>query len=112
MGKSRFIWEQIMDDPDIYRISEVGSRQNCYLVASKGEMLVIDPRSKEMLRSVRRLSRSFNVQRGMYRIFLTGIPDEGLMGACDACGFCMSGEMYSVLRMKPDTILAGLKLRM
>ena len=35
-----------------------------------------------------------------------------LMGACDDCGFSMAGEMYSVLRMKPDTILAGLQLRM
>lgn len=31
---------------------------------------------------------------------------------CDDCGFCMAGEMYSVLRFKPDTILAGLKLRL
>ena len=35
-----------------------------------------------------------------------------IMGACDDCGFSMAGEMYSVLRMKPDTILAGLRLRM
>jgi MoaA/NifB/PqqE/SkfB family radical SAM enzyme len=35
-----------------------------------------------------------------------------VLGVCDDCGFCMSGEMYSVLRMKPDTILAGLNLRM
>lgn len=35
-----------------------------------------------------------------------------VLGACDDCGFSMAGEMYSVLRMKPDTILAGLRLRM
>lgn len=35
-----------------------------------------------------------------------------LLGACDDCGFCMSGEMYSVLRLKPDTIFAGMSLRM
>lgn len=33
-------------------------------------------------------------------------------GACDYCGFCMAGEMRSVMTFKPDTILAGLKLRM
>lgn len=33
-------------------------------------------------------------------------------GACDYCGFCMAGEMRSVMTLKPDTILAGLKLRM
>jgi hypothetical protein len=30
---------------------------------------------------------------------------------CDQCGFCMSGEMASVFSFKPDTIFAGLKLR-
>lgn len=33
-------------------------------------------------------------------------------GICDQCGFCMSGEMASVMKLKPDTILAGMKLRM
>lgn len=33
-------------------------------------------------------------------------------GVCDECGFCMAGEMHSVLSLKPDTILAGLKLRL
>lgn len=32
-------------------------------------------------------------------------------GVCDRCGFCMAGEMNSVFRLKPDTILAGLSLR-
>jgi len=32
-------------------------------------------------------------------------------GVCDRCGFCMAGEMHSVMTMKPDTIFAGLKLR-
>jgi MoaA/NifB/PqqE/SkfB family radical SAM enzyme len=30
---------------------------------------------------------------------------------CTQCGFCMSGEMASVFSFRPDTILAGLKLR-
>lgn len=34
------------------------------------------------------------------------------LGVCDRCGFCMAGEMNSVMQLKFDTILAGLKLRM
>lgn len=30
---------------------------------------------------------------------------------CDKCGFCMAGEMASVFSFRPDTIFAGLKLR-
>lgn len=30
---------------------------------------------------------------------------------CDNCGFCMAGEMASVFSFRPDTIFAGLKLR-
>ena len=33
-------------------------------------------------------------------------------GICDECGFSMAGEMTSVMKLRPDTILAGLKLRM
>ena len=31
---------------------------------------------------------------------------------CRVCGFCMAGEMSSVWSFRPDTILAGFKLRM
>jgi MoaA/NifB/PqqE/SkfB family radical SAM enzyme len=31
---------------------------------------------------------------------------------CDRCGLSMAGEMHSVFSLKPDTILAGMKLRM
>lgn len=34
------------------------------------------------------------------------------LGLCDKCGYCMAGEMHSVMTLKPDTIVAGLKLRM
>ncbi|MDR2622114.1 MAG: radical SAM protein [Dysgonamonadaceae bacterium] len=34
-----------------------------------------------------------------------------IAGICDRCGFSMAGEMYSVMHLKPDTILAGMKLR-
>ncbi|GHV67549.1 hypothetical protein FACS1894199_13250 [Bacteroidia bacterium] len=33
-------------------------------------------------------------------------------GICDQCGLSMSGEMKSILSFKPDTIFAGMKLRM
>lgn len=32
-------------------------------------------------------------------------------GICQHCGFSMAGEMNAVFNMKPDTILAGVKLR-
>ena len=38
-------------------------------------------------------------------------PGETL-GICDDCGFCMAGEMYSVMHLKPDTLLAGMDLRL
>ncbi|MBO5932171.1 MAG: radical SAM protein, partial [Bacteroidaceae bacterium] len=33
-------------------------------------------------------------------------------GVCDQCGFCMAGEMNSVFNFHPDTIFAGLSLRL
>jgi MoaA/NifB/PqqE/SkfB family radical SAM enzyme len=33
-------------------------------------------------------------------------------GMCSECGLCMSGEMNSLMNLAPDTIFAGLKLRM
>jgi MoaA/NifB/PqqE/SkfB family radical SAM enzyme len=33
-------------------------------------------------------------------------------GMCDSCGLSMAGEMRSVFNLKPDTIFAGIKLRM
>jgi MoaA/NifB/PqqE/SkfB family radical SAM enzyme len=32
-------------------------------------------------------------------------------GVCDRCGLSMSGEMCSVFNLKPDTLFAGMKLR-
>jgi MoaA/NifB/PqqE/SkfB family radical SAM enzyme len=32
-------------------------------------------------------------------------------GLCERCGFCMAGEMAAVMTLKPETLLAGLKLR-
>jgi MoaA/NifB/PqqE/SkfB family radical SAM enzyme len=32
-------------------------------------------------------------------------------GLCDECGYAMAGEMYSVMKLKLSTILAGLKMR-
>jgi len=43
----------------------------------------------------------------------TKLPDCGgtALGLCEQCGYCMAGEMNSVMNLCPDTILAGLKLR-
>ncbi|MDR1371508.1 MAG: radical SAM protein [Dysgonamonadaceae bacterium] len=38
--------------------------------------------------------------------------DGDSKGLCDSCGFCMAGEMHSVMALKPDTLFAGMKLRM
>jgi MoaA/NifB/PqqE/SkfB family radical SAM enzyme len=35
-----------------------------------------------------------------------------LLGLCNKCGFSMSGEMHSLMNINPDTIFAGLKLRL
>lgn len=37
-------------------------------------------------------------------------PGE-IFGICDKCGFCMAGEERAVVDLAPDTILAGLNLR-
>ncbi|MCL2391342.1 MAG: radical SAM protein [Oscillospiraceae bacterium] len=41
---------------------------------------------------------------------LDGCPGK-MLSVCDDCGFCMAGETYCVLRLKPDTIISALKLR-
>lgn len=49
-------------------------------------------------------------------VFSDGTKTPMCMGykydVCDKCGFCMGGEMAAVFSFKPDTILAGLDLRM
>ena len=49
-------------------------------------------------------------------IFSDGSRSPKCMGythhVCDRCGFSMGGEMYAIAHLKPDTILAGLSLRM
>jgi len=37
-----------------------------------------------------------------------GVPES----ICENCGFSMSGEMNAVMSLKPDTVFAGLRLRM
>ena len=32
-------------------------------------------------------------------------------GVCDKCGFCMAGEERAIMNLKPDTVLAGMNLR-
>lgn len=50
---------------------------------------------------------SFILMDGQY---LNECPGKTL-NICDKCGFCMSGEMHSLMRFKPDTILSGMRLR-
>ena len=49
-------------------------------------------------------------------IFSDGSRDPMCMGnkfdVCDKCGFCMGGEMNAMMRLCPDTIIAGLRLRL
>jgi len=33
------------------------------------------------------------------------------LGICRKCGFCMAGEESAIVELRPDTVLAGLKLR-
>lgn len=33
-------------------------------------------------------------------------------GICADCGFCMSGEMKAVMQLRPDTLFAGIRLRL
>ncbi|MDR0680622.1 MAG: radical SAM protein [Dysgonamonadaceae bacterium] len=35
-----------------------------------------------------------------------------IAGICDRCGFSMAGEMNAVFNLKPDTLFAGMKLRL
>ncbi|MDR0960981.1 MAG: radical SAM protein [Mediterranea sp.] len=44
----------------------------------------------------------------------TRLPEcpGSIAGVCDQCGFGMAGEMHSVFTLRPDTIMAGMKLRM
>lgn len=34
------------------------------------------------------------------------------LGICDDCGFSMAGEMHSLMHLKPDTALSGMRLRL
>jgi len=37
--------------------------------------------------------------------------DGDSLGLCNKCGFCMAGEMHAIMSLKPDTLFAGMKLR-
>lgn len=54
--------------------------------------------------------RSFCV--GLKPTLLQGYTRYVPSDLCNHCGFCMAGEMASVFNFCPDTLLAGLKLRM
>jgi MoaA/NifB/PqqE/SkfB family radical SAM enzyme len=43
-------------------------------------------------------------------LYLDECPGKTL-DICSNCGFCMAGEMHSLMHFKPDTVLSGMKLR-
>lgn len=45
-------------------------------------------------------------------IFTDGTRSAVCAGVCDKCGFCMAGEERAVMDLAPDTIKAGMTLRM
>ncbi len=73
-----------------------------------------------IMNSVSGLRRMQKVETFKKRCWVTNfIYPDGSRGLCigdgtdicDKCGFCMAGEMASVFSFCPDTIFAGLKLR-
>lgn len=70
-SRKRLIWEEIIRDPDIYRVSEAGSSSNSYVLLSGEDVVIIDPSSVEMIRSVSRLVRIPDIYSGKLRIYLT-----------------------------------------
>jgi len=42
--------------------------------------------------------------------YLSECPGS-VAGVCDRCGFSMAGEMHAVMRLRLDTIWAGMRLR-
>lgn len=48
-------------------------------------------------------------------VFMEGTRESQCIGeetgSCPRCGFCMAGEEWAVMHLRPDTLLSGLKLR-
>ena len=70
-SRKRLIWEEIMRDPDIYRVCEAGSSSNSYVFFSGEDVAVIDPSSEDMIGSICRLAHIRKVDSGRIRIYLT-----------------------------------------
>lgn len=71
LQRARLVWEEIMREPDIYRVYEVGSCLNSYLFLSGEDAVVIDPCSEDMLRRIFRLVRMLGAGGGNIRVYLT-----------------------------------------
>lgn len=71
LQRARLVWEEIMREPDIYRIYEVGSCLNTYLFLSGEDAVVIDPGSADMLCRIFRLVRMSDAGSGTIRVFFT-----------------------------------------
>ncbi|MDO5131507.1 MAG: hypothetical protein Q4D81_00815 [Eubacteriales bacterium] len=67
----RFIWEEILPEPAVFRVCEAGSGKNAYFIVSGGESLAVDPQSEEMVRSIERLSGGLGAPPEKMQIFLT-----------------------------------------
>ena len=70
-SRKRLIWEEIMRDPDIYRVCEAGSSSNSYVFFSGEDVVVIDPSSVDMIGSICRLAHITEMDSGRIRIYLT-----------------------------------------
>lgn len=76
---TRLIWEEILKDPFVYRIREVKSRENAYLIVSGEDALAVDPHSADMLQNILMLCRGLGAEEGKTKLFLTaGTADDRL----------------------------------
>ena len=91
-SRKRLIWEEIMRDPDIYRVCEAGSSSNSYVFFSGEDFVVIDPSSVDMIGSICRLAHITEMDSG--RIALqdnfrggrrTGQENAGQAGSGRGC---------------------------
>lgn len=71
LRKARLVWEEILREPDLYRVYEVGSSLNSYLFLSGEDAVVIDPCSEDMLRRIFRLVRMSRTGKGSIRVYFT-----------------------------------------
>lgn len=84
MQTNRYYWEEISEDPEIYRICSAdgicSDNPNGYLIVSCGEALAIDVFDLSMMRTVYKLALGLEVRRDKIDHFMTHHgtdPDKG-----------------------------------